>query len=108
LPADPLPERREPERKAKSGPQSGLVFVVSRDALDHYENLKRAFADDAKVAVILDRRSRERRKTPNTRSAERRRTDRRSRPLIDDRLRRQGRAMVRLGADRGFSMDSER
>jgi hypothetical protein len=62
MPADPLPERREPERKAKSGPRSGLVFVVSIDALDHYKYLKRAFADDAKVAVIVDRRSRHRRK----------------------------------------------
>ena len=96
MPADPLPERREPERKAKSGPRSGLVFVVSRDALDHYEYLKRAFADDAKVAVILDRRSRHRRKTSSARASERRRTDRRSRPLIDDRLRWQGWAMVRV------------
>lgn len=96
MPADPLPERRGPERKAKSGPRSGLVFVVSRDALDHYEYLKRAFADNAKVAVILDRRSRQRRKTSSARAAERRRTNRRSRPLIDDRLRWQGWAMVRV------------
>ena len=102
MPTNPRQERREPERKAKSAPRSGLVFVVSREALDHYESFRRAFADDDKVAVILDRRSGERRKigerrkTSSPRDAERRRTDRRSKPRIDDRLRWQGWAMVRV------------
>jgi len=93
---DPLQERRELERRAKSAPRPRLLFVVSRDALDHYEYLKRAFADDEKVEVILDRRSGERRKTSSAFQPERRRSDRRSRPLIDDRLRWQGWAMVRV------------
>ena len=69
---------------------------MSREALDHYEYLKRAFADDEKVVVILDRRWGERRKTPAARDPERRRIDRRARRLIDDRLRSQGWAMVRV------------
>lgn len=96
MPTDPLQGPREPERKAKSVPRPGLLFVASREALDHYEYLKRAFADDDKVAIILDRRSGERRKTSRAPDPERRRVERRSRPLIDDRLRWQGWAMVRI------------
>ena len=91
MPTDPLHEAREPERRAKS-----LIFVVSRDALDHYEYLKRAFAGDDRVSVVLDRRWGERRKASSARDGDRRRVDRRSRRLIDDRVRRQGWAMVRV------------
>jgi hypothetical protein len=94
MPADPLPERREP--KAKSAPRQDLLFVVSRDALDNYERLKGIFADAARVTVILDRRRGPRRTKTSSRTPERRRADRRSRPAIDDRMRRQGWAMVRL------------
>src|SRR2546427_4150966 len=72
-----------------------LVFVVSREALDRYEDLKRVFADDKRVTIMLDRRSGERRQTMSVRGAERRRTDRRSRTAIEDGLRRQGWALVR-------------
>ena len=91
---DPLPERREP--KARSAPRQDLLFVVSRDALDSYERLKGIFADAARVTVILDRRRGPRRTTTSERTPERRRAERRSRPAIDDRVRRQGWAMVRL------------
>lgn len=94
MPTDPLHERRERERKAKSAPRQHLLFIVSRDAHDNYENLKRVFADNSRVTVVLDRRRGERRKASHARDAERRGADRRSRPLIDDRLRRQGWAMV--------------
>ncbi len=96
MPTDPLHEAREPERRAKSAPRPALIFVVSRDALDHYEYLKRAFAGDDRVSVVLDRRSGERRKASSAREGDRRRADRRSRRLIDDRVRRQGWAMVRV------------
>ena len=100
MPTDSPRERREHDRKAPSAPRPGLLFIVSRDALDYYEHLRKAFAGNHRVAVILDRRSAERRKTPSHRKPERRRADRRSRPLIDDRLRRQGWAIVRLELSR--------
>src|SRR5207245_96209 len=76
MPTDSPRERREHDRKAPSAPRPGLLFIVSRDALDYYEHLRRAFAGNHRVAVILDRRSAERRKTPSHRKAERRRADR--------------------------------
>ena len=96
MPTDPLQERLERERKAKSSPRPRLLFIVSRDAMDHYEYLKRAFADDDNVAIVLDRRSGERRKIPSAPVAERRRAARRARPQINERLRWQGWAVVRL------------
>ena len=100
MPTDSRRHRRERDRKGTSAAGPGLLFIVSRDALDYYEHLKTAFADNRRVAVILDCRSAERRKTPSTRRPERRHADRRSRPLIDDRLRRQGWAIVRLELSR--------
>src|SRR6059036_718453 len=77
-------------------PAKGLLFVVSRDAPDRYEYLKRVFAGDSRVRVILDRRAVERRKTPFPPGGERRRADRRSKSETEDRLRQQGWAMVRV------------
>src|SRR5438552_1236842 len=84
------------DRKAKSDPRPGLLFVVSRHAPKQYEYLKRVFANDKRVIVILDRRVGERRKTSSAPAGERRRADRRSSPAIDDRVRRRGWAMVRV------------
>src|SRR2546422_10329994 len=55
MPTDSPRERREHDRKAPSAPRPGLLFIVSRDALDYYEHLRRAFAGNHRVAVILDR-----------------------------------------------------
>ena len=87
--------RSEPEPKAKANPLKDLLFVVSRQASNTYSDLKRIFADTEWVAVIFDRRSGERRGPTSLRDPESRRADRRSQPLIDDRLRRQGWVMVR-------------
>src|SRR5438034_7240134 len=73
------------DRKAKSDPRPGLLFVVSRHAPKQYEYLKRVFVNDKRVIVILDRRVGERRKTSSAPAGERRRADRRSSPAIDDR-----------------------
>ena len=94
MPADPLRERRQRERKAKSAPRQDLLFIVSRDAVDHYEHLKRAFADNSRVTVILDRRWRESWNASSAPAAALQQADRRSRPLIDDRVQRQGWAIV--------------
>src|SRR5947207_8963851 len=90
MPTDPLHERRELERKAKVAPRQDLLFIVSREAFDHYEHLKRVFADTSRVTIILDRRRGERRKTSSARGAERLKADRRPRRLIAERLRGQG------------------
>src|SRR2546428_1647563 len=98
---DPRPERREVVERATSAPRArGLLVVVSRDARDRYEHVQRVFANDNRVTVILDRRLGERRQTPGARDPERRRADRRSRSAIEDGLRRQGWAIVRLEAPR--------
>jgi len=49
--ANPLQESRERERQSKFAPRRDLLFIVSRDALDHYEHLKQVFADDKSVTV---------------------------------------------------------
>src|SRR5438876_8826767 len=84
------------DRKAKSDPRPGLLFVVSRHAPKQYEYLKRVFANDKRVIVILDRRVGERRKTSSAPAGERRRADRRSSPAVDDQVRRRGWAMMRV------------
>ena len=78
----------------KSASRQDLLFIVSRDAVDHYVHLKGAFADNKRVTIILDRRRGERRKASSAQAAGRHQADRRSRPLIDDRVRRQGWAIV--------------
>jgi hypothetical protein len=56
-----------------------LLFVVSRSDLDRYDYLKKAFRDEPRIAVILDRRRAERRwrELDRSSSTERRRADRR-------------------------------
>src|SRR5439155_19399094 len=78
------------DRKAKSDPRPGLLFVVSRHAPKQYEYLKRVFANVKRVIVIFDRRVGVRRKTSSAPAGERRRADRRSILEIDDRVRRGG------------------
>jgi CRP-like cAMP-binding protein len=54
------------------------LLIVSRDRPELYEQLKRDFAEDQEVEVILDRRLEERRKLGGAQNPERRRSDRRS------------------------------
>lgn len=83
-----------------------LLFVVSREAVKRYQDLKRAFSDQESVEVILDRRVGERRgpsaplSEPNS---NRRRADRRSRPEVDSDLGSLGYSVVRLVAARHLS-----
>ena len=76
-----------------------LLFVVSRDAVKRYQDLKRAFSDQESVEVILDRRVSERRE-PGTQATapgnNRRRSDRRSRPEVDSDLGSLGYSVVRM------------
>jgi hypothetical protein len=60
-----------------------LLFIVARDHLELWHHLKRDFAQDEAVEVILDRRRGGRRQRVQIREPERRRADRRRRSGID-------------------------
>jgi hypothetical protein len=70
-----------------------LVFIVSRHRPKLQEYLTREFADNADVAVIVDRRIGERRLREVEPGTDRRRADRRQ-ETIDERLRALGWAIV--------------
>src|SRR5262249_6573617 len=80
------------------------LFIVARRHPELYDYLTTRFADDARVAVILDRRLAARRRRPLPAAAERRRAlpaaaerrraDRRTRPEVDEQLRTTSLAVV--------------
>jgi len=72
------------------------VVVVSRHHPDLYVYLRAQFANDADMAVILDRRLAERRREQAPTDTERRRRDRRSRSDIDVQLRARSHVIVTL------------
>ncbi len=72
-----------------------LVFTVGRSRRALYDSLRRTFADDDFVQVILDRRVAERRlRRARPRPSERRRAERRVQREIDTQLRTRGYAVV--------------
>lgn len=91
-------DRHDPQSDTHVGKR--IVFVVSRDERKRklYEQLKRAFAGDAGVQVVLDRRVRERRAQSGRPTVEHRQRDRRTRRRVDDRVQTVGLALVWLGA----------
>jgi len=70
------------------------MFIVARRHPELYDYLSARFADDASVAVVLDRRLAPRRRRALPAAAERRRADRRARPDIDEQLRATSLAIV--------------
>jgi len=76
-----------------------LLFVVSRDAVTRYTDLKRAFSDREAIEVVLDRRRAERRRAASQYAPGRRRRERRARPEIDAELKSIGYSVVRLPAE---------
>lgn len=93
--------RTGPSRSAPGGPAAPaggrrLLFLVSRDAMEHYEYLKQAFKGEKDVEVILDRRRSDRRQRAIEPPTERRRKDRRLRPPAEDRLRALGWSIVEV------------
>jgi len=70
-----------------------LVFIVSRYRPKLHEYLKREFAENADVAVIVDRRIGERRLAEASPNSERRQANRRQ-TVIDERLRALGWTIV--------------
>ncbi len=63
------------------------VFIVARDQPDLWHGLRRDFADDKEVQVILDRRRAERRQSVQVHDPERRGAGRRRQTSIGDNLR---------------------
>jgi hypothetical protein len=91
-------DRHDPQSDTHVGKR--ILFVVSRDERKRklYEQLKRAFAGDGGVQVVLDRRVRERRAQSARPPVEQRQSDRRIRRRADDRVQTVGLALVWLGA----------
>jgi hypothetical protein len=71
-----------------------MLFIVARDHLQLYESLRREFAREHDVQVVLDRRRGERRGRAVRLPGERRRTDRRERSEVEQDLRVLGWALV--------------
>ena len=71
-----------------------LLLIVARDEPRLYERLRMEFEGDDELAVVLDRRVGERRRTPNVVNRDLRRADRRQ-ALVADQLQRFGWATVR-------------
>jgi hypothetical protein len=73
---------------------ASVFMIVARDRSDLYDRLRREFANDAAIAVFLDRRFGQRRRQSFRVTDDQRRTERRRRDLDDD-LRRLGWATTR-------------
>jgi hypothetical protein len=85
--------------EAGNGPSIGfsmaaVLMIVARDRADLYDRLRKEFADDRAVAVVLDRRRVDRRQAALPVNDDRRHADRRRR-AIDEDLRRLGWATAR-------------
>jgi hypothetical protein len=88
--------RSKREEPAAPASRRRLIFLVSREAIAHYEYLRQAFQGEEDVEVILDRRRGERRGQAGEPGVERRRRDRRVRPNAEDRLRALGWSIVEV------------
>ncbi len=72
-----------------------LLFIVARGEPHLYETLRREFAGEPSVEIVLDRRVGERRRGCTPPSVERRQGERRSHAEAEDYLRTLGWAVVR-------------
>ena len=72
-----------------------LLFLVARDQPDLWDQLNKEFSSND-VAVVVDRRIRERRRGEQSNEEERRQLDRRSREEIDREVRSRGFSVIRL------------
>jgi hypothetical protein len=72
------------------------LFIVSRDRADLYRYLSQTFADAKNVEVVWDRRAGERRQDSNPGGPDRRRKDRRTRPSVEEDLKKVGYAFLVL------------
>jgi hypothetical protein len=89
---EPTPRRHRYDTPSRSR----HLIIVARNRPKLYEHLKRAFAGNETVQVILDRRVGERRQSNAAKAPERRRGDRRARQPITEQLRAMGWSVVVL------------
>jgi hypothetical protein len=75
-----------------------LIFVVSPGQRKLYESLRRTFASDGGVEVVLDRRRSERRRSGDHAGTDRRRSERRRRRDVEAQLAARGYAVVGIVA----------
>ena len=73
-----------------------LIVLVRPDREDIYDTLRKVFAHEAGVDVIMERRVGERRQRDGDHTPERRRGDRRANPAIDAALKERGWAVLRI------------
>ena len=72
------------------------ILVVAKNQQSLFEYLRHDFSEDPDVEVVIDRRRADRRQAgPQDWTAERRQSDRRTRPALDDKLQTIGFAIVR-------------
>lgn len=93
-----------PKQPAEDKQMARQLFIVARNRGKLYEYVRRAFAGNPSVQVILDRRTGDRRQRREPGTSERRRADRRARLDVDNQLRALGWAIVLsdlLSAKRG-------
>jgi hypothetical protein len=72
------------------------IVVVARTHASLFEHLRRAFAGNPTVQVVMDRRAGDRRRQPNGHLPDRRLVDRRLRRDVEGALRTRGWTIVRL------------
>jgi hypothetical protein len=95
----------EAKRREEPSPRAAKqILVIARDRQKLYEYVRRAFAGNPTVEVVLDRRRGERRTADRPGAPDRRRGDRRLRLEVEDHLRTQGWAIVRLDVFRTLRM----
>lgn len=100
-PSDPLHQllrrgegKDEPKRRDQERRIARQLFIVARNRTKLYEYLRRAFAGNETVQVVLDRRTGERRQRSAPSGPDRRRTDRRAHLDTENLLRALGWAIV--------------
>ena len=84
------------------------LFIVNRLHPDLYEDLRKRFASDTNVKVILDRRLGARRMRTAPAAAERRRAERRARPEVDQKLQTASHTMIVSGPSESASLREAR
>ena len=97
-PLSPLPQSHRSLKSRQENPKAVAkqLLIVARDRGKLYGYLRRAFAGNPTVEVVVDRRRTERRRIDQPKALERRRGDRRLILDIDDQLRALGWAVVQL------------
>jgi hypothetical protein len=85
-----------PDHGPQGGPGARVLLIVAGHQVPLYQRLTRAFAGEASVQVLLDRRGGERRSRSERSSVERRSGDRRAHASVEDLVRTIGWALVRV------------